>query len=202
MNRFAAIAVAIAVLAVLGLAIVSTWTIDRINTVEVQNEAAQKLSLAQQIAEACAAGELHGAICGEAVEAVQNPAPEAPRVIYVQGRPGPAGTAGKDGNNGRDGSNGQDGSSGRDGVDGKNGVDGAPGERGPEGPQGPSGQPGPSGPPGPPGADAQPPPTTPAPPVDEPPADPPTPPQEPAQGLVPGLLGVVGGIAPRLRATT
>src|SRR5688500_205932 len=113
MRRLAAIASAIAVLAVLGLAIISTLTIDRVNTVEVQNEAAQKFSLAQQIAEACAAGELRGAICGEAVDTIQQPAPEAPRVIYVQGRPGPAG---KDGINGRDG---VDGRAGRDGVDGQ-----------------------------------------------------------------------------------
>ena len=202
MNRrltLVTIVIAVATLAILGAAIIATLTVDNAKDEKIGQVEAQKSSLALQIAEACAAGELHGAICGEAVETIQSPAPEAPRVIYVQGRPGPAG---KDGIPGRDG---VDGRAGRDGVDGQDGVDGAPGEPGPQGPEGPAGPPGPTGPPGPPGQDAeptpeQPPPTGPEPPVDEPPtASPPSTPDEP-QGGVSGLLGVAG-LVPRLRAT-
>lgn len=177
--NLATLAVTIAALAVLGLAIVATLTIDQAQDAKVSNVEAQKVTLAQQIAAACEAGELHGSICGEATRVIETPAPEAPRVIYVQGKPGLPG---------KDGANGRDGSDGRNGVDGQNGVDGKDGERGPEGPAGPPGQPGPTGPPGPPGKDAEPPPATTEPP---PPAEPEPPVND--NGPTEGLVGSLGG---------
>lgn len=182
--NLASIVVAIAAAAVVGAGIIAGIASNSISDKKVENAEAAKVGIAQQVKVACDNGELHGPICGEAQATIETPAPEAPRVIYVQGRPGPAGK------NGIDGRNGVDGSPGRNGVDGKNGVDGSPGGPGPSGPPGP---PGPTGPPGPPGKDAEPPPTTEPPPVTE---EPPPSSEPPAEGLVGGLGGLV--VLPRI----
>lgn len=111
-------------------------------------------TLATQIKEACATGQLvvdDRNLCAKADKVAAEPAqpiagPPGPE--GRQGERGPAGPPGRDGKNGSDGSdgsNGQDGEPGPAGEAGANGQDGAPGAAGATGARGVAGPPGPAG---------------------------------------------------------
>jgi hypothetical protein len=137
--------------------------------------ASNALTLAEQVKQACATGQLvidDQNLCDKAEQVAASPAelvpgPPGPKGVDGQdGRPGidgKDGAPGKDsmvpGPAGRDGTNGADstvpGPAGQDGADstvpgpaGRDGIDGAPGVSGPQGPQGVQGEPGTDGAPG------------------------------------------------------
>lgn len=145
------IAVAIATLAVVGVIILATIEINRSGDTKVASAQAQTTSFAQQIKNACDQGQLKGALCGDATQALATPPPE--QIIKYVPVPGPPGRNGVDGHDGAPGLAGLNGAAGRDGS---NGADGQPGANGNDGAPGPTGEPGPPGPPGPPGRDAVP----------------------------------------------
>lgn len=109
----------------------------------LDNTAAQARTLAQQIADECAAGRLHGPVCQTADEVRTDP-------VVIEGPAGTPGAAGQMGPRGLtgptgppgppppcmtepsqcQGQDGVDGADGKDGQDGKDGADGAPGRDG------------------------------------------------------------------------
>ncbi len=107
---------------------------------------AEKFTLAQQVAAACAADDLDPAVQTQLCRDAQQVVREGPR--GAQGIPGVQGIQGVQGIPGADGRNGQDGADGNTGAAGPAGVDGAPGAEGPAGPAGADGAPGPAGPAG------------------------------------------------------
>lgn len=142
---------------------------------------ANAVTLAEQVKQACANGQLvidERNLCSKAEQVAEAPAelvpgPPGPKgedgadgkdgEPGTQGPPGPAGANGEDGAPGPAGADGADGATGPAGADGLNGVDGAPGAMGPAGPAGAdSTVPGPPGPAGEPGTDGAPGPTGPA----------------------------------------
>jgi hypothetical protein len=128
-----------------------------------QDAATNAQTLAEQVKQACATGQLvvdERNLCAKADRVAEQPAELVAGPPGPEGPPGPPGTDGADGVNGRDGTPGTDGSDGSDGNPGANGSDGEPGEPGTNGPAGTNGaagangvdgQPGAAGPPGPPG---------------------------------------------------
>jgi|GEM_PF-3768054 len=142
-----------------------------------QAQAAEKKSLAEQVAAACAKDDFktsaQGAqVCQRADRVVKDTTPP----VEVKGDAGPPGANGLDGSDGAPGATGPrgeqgppgpqgaaggNGIDGADGTNGANGIDGAPGAAGPKGDQGPAGpagqpgakgdtgEPGPQGPAGP-----------------------------------------------------
>lgn len=134
--------------------------------------ASNAVTLAEQVKQACATGQLvidERNLCSKAESVAAAPAelvpgPPGPKgedgadgkdgEPGPQGPPGPGGAAGEDGSPGPAGA---DGATGPSGADGLNGADGAPGVMGPAGPAGAdSTVPGPPGPAGEPGADGAP----------------------------------------------
>lgn len=140
--------------------------------------ASNAVTLAEQVKQACATGQLvidERNLCSKAESVAAAPAelvpgPPGPKgadgkdgETGPQGPPGPAGKNGADGDDGAPGPAGADGATGPAGADGLNGADGAPGVAGPAGaPGADSTVPGPAGPPGPAGADGAPGPAGPA----------------------------------------
>jgi hypothetical protein len=176
-------AVGIAVLAVIG-ALSLFYGVGQREGKEAST--AEKVSLAEQVERACAAGgeaarEL-GAACGKAREITERgekgdpgaTGPVGPRGERgLRGPPGAPGQRGQAGStppclmtsmhcqgapglDGKVGPRGPAGSDGSDGTDGTDGVDGATGEPGPVGPSGPEGPTGPTGPTGPQGPEGPP----------------------------------------------
>lgn len=129
--------------AILGLAIISVPALNYAQQTSALGQRATvaevgAYDLAQQVAIACARGELKGQLCASAAAV---PVPGA------QGERGPMGPAGAPGLTppcyfeaaqcrGKDGTNGKDGAEGKDGVDGKNGKDGVDGKAGKDGADG------------------------------------------------------------------
>lgn len=134
---------------------------------DATNSESQKLSLAQQVAAACARPDVNDAtlkpLCDNADRIIDQGAsqgkqgpPGIPGLRGEQGPPGLDGINGKDGRDGTDGRNGMDGTDGPPGDNGKAGTNGADGSNGTNGLNGADGQPGPpgaDGQPGPPGKD-------------------------------------------------
>lgn len=131
---------------------------------------AEKFTLAQQVAAACAGGTLDKDVQTQLCRDAQQITKEGPRgaqgipgvqgIQGVQGVPGVDGLDGKDGLNGKDGATGPKGESGKDGAQGPAGPAGEPGKDGAQGPAGPpgaDGKDGAVGPQGPAGEDGQPP---------------------------------------------
>ena len=110
---------------------------------------AEKFTLAQQVAAACAGGDLdedvQTQLCSNAREVVK----EGPRGAQgIPGIQGVQGVPGEDGKQGPQGVQGVPGTAGTDGAPGEKGETGAQGEAGPAGPEGQQGPPGPEGPAG------------------------------------------------------
>lgn len=165
MKRWVA-ALAIAVLVVAGAVSVLFVQNRDDETTKAQNSATQsdqeKLTLAQQVAAACAmkdsADDL-GGLCAKADSIVQN-GPSGPQ--GPEGGIGPQGPAGPQGPEGPLGPKGEQGIQGARGVQGPAGALGTKGEAGPvgesgtDGSTGPAGEPGATGPSGPPGPQGEP----------------------------------------------
>lgn len=132
-------------------------------------QAQLKKNLAEEVAEACASGQVvksqAGAnLCGRAATIAEAPVP----VAGPAGAQGPRGLPGTDGANGSPGKtgatgpmgppgpDGNDGAAGQNGADGLPGAAGAAGTNGLPGPAGPAGAPGKDGAPGPAGANGLP----------------------------------------------
>jgi Collagen triple helix repeat (20 copies) len=153
------------------LAVTGTFALFYAMTQREQKDAsnAEKLTLAQQVQQACAAGgdaakEL-GMACGKAREITQRGEKGEPGATGPMGPAGPRGPRGVPGQRGpagstppcimtsthcqgRPGLDGDPGPQGPAGADGTNGADGSPGDPGPAGPEGPAGPAGPTGPAG------------------------------------------------------
>lgn len=136
-------------LAIIALASVLLWQGISTSRQQAQNSSQQALSLAQQVAAACAARQIDtdlNQLCKNArqVEEEQQP------LIGPQGPPGPIGLTGPQGPPGLDGlpgigikgDKGDPGEPGKDGVDGKDGADGTNGVDGVNGTNGTDGAPG------------------------------------------------------------
>jgi hypothetical protein len=134
---------------------------------------AEKYTLAQQVAAACAGGtldpEIQTQLCSDARQVVKEGPQGAQGIPGIQGVQGVKGEQGIPGKNGADGAPGPKGDTGASGVNGKDGLPGEKGDvgavgekgetgaTGPQGPPGPKGDTGGIGPQGPPGKDGQPP---------------------------------------------
>lgn len=121
-------------------------------------QAQQKKNLAEEVADACQAGQVVKSSAG--VDLCAKAATIAQQPVTIEGPAGPAGPRGLPGRDGDDGKTGAPGASGPDGSDGKpgaaglagaSGIDGAPGPAGADGLDGAAGAPGNDGQPGPPG---------------------------------------------------
>lgn len=128
---------------------------------EATEARAEKYTLAQQVAAACAGGTLdedvQTQLCSDAREVVKEGPRGAQGIPGIQGVQGVPGKDGAQGEQGVQGVPGAAGANGADGSPGETGPQGATGEQGPQGPTGPQGEPGAIGPAGPPGKDGQPP---------------------------------------------
>lgn len=123
---------------------------------------ANAVTLAEQVKQACATGQLvidERNLCSKAESVAAAPAelvpgPPGPKgEDGKDGEPGPQGPPGPAGKNGADGGPGPAGADGAVGPAGADGLNGAPGAVGPAGADGVPGPPGPAGPAGEPGAD-------------------------------------------------
>lgn len=126
---------------------------------------ANAVTLAEQVKQACATGQLvidERNLCSKAESVAAAPAelvpgPPGPKgEDGKDGEPGPQGPPGPAGKNGADGGPGPAGADGAAGPAGADGLNGAPGAVGPAGADGVPGPPGPAGPAGEPGADGAP----------------------------------------------
>jgi type II secretory pathway pseudopilin PulG len=136
--------IALGSIAVIGLAAVLLWSGINKSQQQAQNSSQQALSLAQQVAAACAAKQIDSdlsTLCKNA-QAVQK---EQAPIVGPPGPEGPIGLTGPQGPPGLDGLPGPPGTTGTKGEKGDTGPAGPQGETGPQGPQGPAGPEGPKG---------------------------------------------------------
>lgn len=128
------------------------WLVVGGNNATNQRDAAvdQSVDLAQQVARACASGQLPATdrLCAKASEVQATPIPGATGATGATGPQGPEGVPGRDGRDGGPGPPGPAGATGEPGPAGSNGSDGVNGADGKDGADGADGPPGPAGPPG------------------------------------------------------